>query len=103
MTTLKTCRRCSSFQGVTRIRPESLGHQKYGMPHGWYVRCGSPDDYTDIMVPGAADVEGMPCESYQVLKQFLRLNAGRTVECPHEVPEPVKATGQMKLFEEAIP
>jgi len=26
---------------------------------------------------------------------------GDQVECPHEVREPAKATGQMKLFEEA--
>lgn len=101
MTALKSCRRCPRFQGISYVHPDGMGHLRYKIPHGWHVRCGSVDDYTDIMIPGATSVEGLPCESYQVLKRFLRLNAGRQVECPHEVREPAKATGQMKLFEEA--
>lgn len=105
MTTLKACRRCPGFQGISYVHPQSIAHERDKIPHGWYVTCGAgaydSDRYKIHGAIGDGDND-LPCESYQVLLQFLRLNASRLVECPrHERGSQRRenmVSGQLALF-----
>lgn len=83
--TVKACWPCRYFDGVSHVHPESILVTRGEAQPGWYVKCwhiittdGIPGD---VEVPGAVDVDGL-FFSYQMLRNFMRVNGHREVKCP---------------------
>jgi hypothetical protein len=83
--TVKTCLKCRYFDGISRVHPKSILVIRGEAQPGWYVKCWhiiTTDRIPGrVEVPGAVDVDGL-FFSYQMLRNFMRVNGHREVKCP---------------------
>lgn len=99
MSKIKHCWRCSYFQGVSYVHPDSLMCKKEDVPAGWYVKCGDYYKAQDIAVIDPGSVKGSTGISYQALKKFMRINSNCRVDCPRPQSEEETKEKQISIFD----